>query len=84
MVGDIGINNFEFGIVSYKSSVSFDESLFGNFHEVFEGGDLFNVYSISFKLRCLKVFFEFVKEFHNFSGGRSIGEILSDGDEGFS
>ena len=82
LVSDIGIDNFKFGIVGIKSSVSFGDGLVGDFEEVFEGTDLFDIDSVSFQSGVVEVLFEFDEEVHNLLGGGFVGEVLSDHDEG--
>ena len=82
LVSDIGIDNFKFGIVGIKSSVSFGDSLVGDFEEVFEGSDLFDIDSVSFQYGVVEVLFEFDEEIHNFFGSGFVGEVLSDHDKG--
>ena len=84
LVSDISINNIEFGIVGIKSSVSFGDSLLGDFKEMFKGGNLFNIDSVSFESRIVEILFEFVQEVHDFLGSGFVSEVLSDFDEGFS
>ena len=81
-MSDIGIDNFKFGIVGIKSSVSFGDGLVGDFEEVFEGTDLFDIDSVSFQSGVVEVLFEFDEEVHNLLGGGFVGEVLSDHDEG--
>jgi len=82
LVSNIGVDNVKFGIVSNKSSVSLGDGVVGDFEEVFEGGDLFDINSVSFGSGVVEVTFEFNEEIHNFLGGTCVSEVLSDHNEG--
>lgn len=82
LVGDIGVDNFKFGIVDNESSVSLGDGVVGNFEEVFENGDLFDIDSIGISSGGVEVVFKFVEEVHDFLGGGLVGEVLGDHNEG--
>jgi hypothetical protein len=77
-VGDITVDNLEFGVVGSESGLSLLNSSVADGEEVLEGLDLLGVDSIGISSGVHKVLEELGEELSNFLGGRSISEVLGE------
>ena len=82
LVGDVSINNFKIGLASGDSCFSIGNGRVADFEEGLKCGDLLEIVLVGIKSGSDKVVEEVLEEVGDFLGGRFVGEVLGDFDEG--